>query len=36
MNENNPIIREHCKKGGIAAIYENGYVTIKKANGNLE
>ena len=30
MNENNPIIREHCKKGGIAAIYENGYVTIKK------
>jgi cyanophycin synthetase len=30
MNENNPIIREHCKKGGIAAIYENGYITIKK------
>ncbi|HQQ95585.1 MAG TPA: cyanophycin synthetase [Bacteroidia bacterium] len=30
LNENNPVIREHCKKGGIAAIYENGYVTIKK------
>jgi cyanophycin synthetase len=30
MNENNPVIIEHCKKGGIAAIYENGYVTIKK------
>jgi cyanophycin synthetase len=30
VNENNPVIVEHCKKGGIAAIYENGYITIKK------
>ena len=30
IDENNPVIIEHCKKGGIAAIYENGYVTIKK------
>lgn len=30
MNENNPVILEHCKRGGIAAIYENGYITIKK------
>ena len=30
MDENNPVILEHCKKGGIAAIYENGYITIKK------
>jgi cyanophycin synthetase len=30
LNENNPVIVEHCKKGGIAAIYENGYITIKK------
>ena len=30
MDENNPIIRAHCMKGGIAAIYENGYITIKK------
>ncbi len=30
MNENNPVIIEHCKKGGIAAIYENGFITIKK------
>ncbi len=30
IDENNPIIIEHCKKGGIAAIYENGYITIKK------
>lgn len=30
MDENNPVIVEHCRKGGIAAIYENGYITIKK------
>jgi cyanophycin synthetase len=32
INENNPIIVEHCKHGGIAAIYENGYITIKKGD----
>jgi len=30
LDEFNPIIIEHCKKGGIAAIYEDGYITIKK------
>ncbi len=30
IDENNSVIREHCKKGGIAAIYENGNITIKK------
>lgn len=30
IDEKNPIIIEHCKKGGIAAIYENGYITIQK------
>ncbi len=30
LDENNPIIVEHCKKGGIAAIYENGYISIQK------
>lgn len=30
LDENNPVIVEHCKLGGIAAIYENGYITIKK------
>ncbi len=30
LNENNPVIKEHCRKGGIAAIYENGFITIKK------
>ncbi len=32
MDENNPVVIEHCKKGGIAAIYENGFVTIKKGD----
>ncbi|HTA62941.1 MAG TPA: cyanophycin synthetase [Bacteroidia bacterium] len=32
INENNPTIVEHCKHGGIAAIYENGYITIKKGD----
>lgn len=30
MDEINPVIVQHCKKGGVAAIYENGYITIKK------
>jgi cyanophycin synthetase len=32
MDENNPVIVEHCKRGGIAAIYENGFITIKKGD----
>lgn len=35
MDEKNPTIREHSKKGGIAAIYENGYVTIKKGDWKI-
>jgi cyanophycin synthetase len=35
LNENNLIVKEHCNKGGIAAIYENGYVTICKGNWKL-
>ena len=35
MDEKNPVIKEHCKKGGIAAIYENGYVTIKKGDWKI-
>ena len=30
MDENAPAIVEHCKKGGIACVYENGFITIKK------
>jgi cyanophycin synthetase len=32
LDENNPVIIEHCRKGGIAAIYENGFITIKKGD----
>jgi cyanophycin synthetase len=30
MNEDNPRIKAHAKRGGISAIYENGYITICK------
>ena len=35
MDENNPAIAEHSKKGGITAVYENGYVTIKKGDWKI-
>ncbi len=35
MDENNPRIVEHCKRGGLAAIYENGYVTISKGEWKM-
>lgn len=35
MDEKNPAIVEHCKKGGTAAIYENGYITIKKGDWKI-
>jgi cyanophycin synthetase len=35
LNEENPVIKEHCKVGGIAAIYENGFVTIKKGDWKI-
>jgi len=35
MDENNPVIVEHCKKGGVAAIYESGYITIKKGDWKI-
>jgi cyanophycin synthetase len=35
MDENNPIVKEHCRKGGIAAIYENGYITIMKGDWKI-
>ena len=30
MDENSKRVKQHCNKGGIAAIFENGYVTIMK------
>ncbi len=35
MDENHPVIVDHCKKGGIAAIAENGFVTIKKGDWKI-
>ncbi len=35
MDENNPRIVEHCRQGGLAAIYENGYVTISKGEWKM-
>jgi cyanophycin synthetase len=32
MDENNKRIIQHCKKGGMAAVFENGYVTIMKGS----
>jgi cyanophycin synthetase len=30
MDENNPRIKKHCANGGLATVYENGFVTIMK------
>jgi cyanophycin synthetase len=35
MDEHNEVIREHTAKGGLAAIYENGYVTICKGTWKI-
>jgi cyanophycin synthetase len=35
LDENCPAIIEHCADGGIAAIYENGFITIKKGDWKI-
>ena len=35
LDENNPRIKKHCDKGGIAAIVENGYITICKGTWKI-
>ena len=35
MDEKNPIIKEHCDNGGLAAIAENGFITICKGNWKI-
>lgn len=35
MDENNALIAKHCSKGGLAAIAENGYITICKGNWKI-
>ena len=35
MNEHCDVVLNHCRKGGIAAIYENGFITIKKGDWKM-
>ncbi|MBK9399503.1 MAG: cyanophycin synthetase [Bacteroidetes bacterium] len=35
MDEKNPLIEEHCEKGGLAAIAENGFITICKGTWKI-
>jgi len=35
MNEDNPRIKRHCNNGGLAAVFENGFISIKKGNWKI-
>ena len=35
MNEENARIKKHCKEGGYAAVFENGYITIMKGTWKI-
>ncbi len=35
MDENNPRIKRHCARGGLATVYESGYVSIMKGNWKI-
>lgn len=35
MDEESPRIKKHCDKGGLAAVFENGYISIKKGNWKI-
>jgi len=35
LDENSQRIKEHCKEGGIAAIYEHGFITILKGTWKI-
>lgn len=35
LNEDSKRIKEHCAKGGIGAVYENGYITIIKGSWKI-
>ena len=35
MDENNPRIKAHCKKGGLAAVFENDYISILKGTWKI-
>ncbi|MBC7950099.1 MAG: cyanophycin synthetase [Chitinophagaceae bacterium] len=35
MDENNPRIKKHCASGGLATVYENGFITIMKGTWKI-
>ena len=35
MDEDNPRIKKHCAKGGLACVYENGYISIMKGTWKI-
>jgi cyanophycin synthetase len=35
MNPDNPLLKAHTQKGGLAAVYENGYLSILKGDWTL-
>lgn len=35
MDENNPRIKAHCEDGGIATVYENGYISLLKGTWKI-
>ncbi|HEY0433561.1 MAG TPA: Mur ligase family protein, partial [Chitinophagaceae bacterium] len=35
MDETNPRVRQHCDDGGLAAVFENGFISIKKGNWKI-
>lgn len=35
MSEKNHVIEQHCSQGGVAAIIDNGYLTIKKGDWKI-
>ncbi len=35
MDENNPRIKRHCAKGGLATVFENGFISIMKGTWKI-
>ncbi len=35
MDENNPGIKKHCANGGLATVFENGFISIMKGNWKI-
>jgi cyanophycin synthetase len=35
MDENNPRIKKHCSKGGLATVFENGFISLLKGSWKI-